>query len=562
MTFNLLSDRVFPVVMRGGARAWSSFAELAGGQAADDDCAVDFDWGRPDLDIASFELCVGICQLVFDIRDGDDWRALWAAPPGPDDIAARLAPLHHAFVLDGDGPRFLQDLEPFEIAAKDADITAIEALFIDTPGQNGQKKNADLLTHRGRFAALSLPAAAMALYALQAFAPAGGAGNRTSMRGGGPLTALVMPTAAEGEAPVSLWRKILANVCYADRVKPGSLAAVLPWLSPTLTSGKEAGGRTVNPERNGVAHPLQAFFGMPRRLRLVFADAPGTCALTGTQGPVAVGFVQRPFGVNYGIWRHPLTPYRRQKEGAEPYSVKPKTGRFGYRDWVSVTIGQQEGVLAEMAETVARARRERGGALLSCGADPRIRVAGWAMNNMEAVAYLVSEQPLHLAPTAAAAELLEHVARDLAQSADLAHSALRDALRRGLFGPAGADGDKGVLNQAQTAFYEQTDAAFHELLARLLAEAGGGEDAGRRAAQEVRRAWLGELRRAALRLFDQLVPVPVDDFEKAEPIVAAYQVLSGTLGGYGKGGAKLFAALDLPLPDKGGRSAQEEREDA
>lgn len=562
MTFNLLSDRMFPVVMRGGERAWLSFPELAAGRAADDDYAVDFDWGRPDLDVASFEFCVGICQLIFDIRDGDDWRALWAAPPDPDDVAAKIDPLLHAFVLDGDGPRFLQDLEPFEISAKDADINAIEALFIDTPGQNGQKKNADLLTHRDRFAALGLPAAAMALYTLQAFAPAGGAGNRTSMRGGGPLTALVIPAAADGEALVSLWRKILANVCYADRVKSGTLAAVLPWLSPTLTSGKDTEGRTVNPERDGMAHPLQAFFGMPRRLRLVFADAPGICALTGTKGPVAVGFVQRPFGVNYGIWRHPLTPYRRQKEGAEPYSVKPKTGRFGYRDWVSVTIGQQEGLLADMAETVACARRERGGALLSCGADPRIRVAGWAMNNMEAVAYLFSEQPLHLAPTAAKAELLEKMARDLAQAADLALSALRDTLRRGLFGPAGADGDKGVLNQAQTAFYEQTDAAFHELLDRLLTDAGGKDDAGRGTAQYVRRAWLGALRRAALRLFNQLVPVPVDDFEKAEPIVAAYQGLTRTLGGNGKVGARLFAALELPVPEKRQGSGQEGWEEA
>ncbi|WP_428697127.1 type I-E CRISPR-associated protein Cse1/CasA [Stappia sp.] len=562
MTFNLLSDRMFPVVMRGGGRVWLSFPELAAGRTADDEYALDFDWGRPDLDTASFELCIGICQLAFDIRNGDDWRLLWTASLSAEAIAGKIEPLLSAFVLDGDGPRFLQDLEPFEVLAKEADINAIEALFIDTPGQNGQKKNADLLTHRDRFAGLGLPAAAMALYALQAFAPAGGAGNRTSMRGGGPLTALVMPTAADGEAPVSLWRKILANVCYADRVKPGNLETVLPWLSPTLTSGKEAGGRMINPARDGAAHPLQAFFGMPRRLRLVFADAPGTCALTGTKGPVAVGFVQRPFGVNYGIWRHPLTPYRRQKEGAEPYSAKPKTGRFGYRDWVSVTIGQQEGLLADMAETVACARRERGGALLSCGADPRIRVAGWAMNNMEAVAYLFSEQPLHLAPTAAKAELLEKTARDLARSADLALSALRDALRRGLFGPAGADGDKGVLSQAQTAFYEQTDAAFHELLDRLLVDAGGKDDAGRAIADGSRRAWLSRLRRTALRLFDQLVPVPVDDFEKAEPIVAAYQGLALTLSGYGKVGARLFAELELPVPEKRQRTGQEEREEA
>ena len=75
--------------------------------------------------------------------------------------------------------------------------------------------------------------------------------------------------------------------------------------------------------------------------------------MTGEPGPLVDGFSQKPWGVNYGLWTHPLTPYRRQKEGAEPYSVKPKSARFGYRDWTPVVVGGNQGVLAEPAEPSA-----------------------------------------------------------------------------------------------------------------------------------------------------------------------------------------------------------------
>jgi CRISPR system Cascade subunit CasA len=92
-----------------------------------------------------------------------------------------------------------------ELGGHEGETTPIEALLIDTPGANGQKKNADVLTHRNRYPALGLPAAAMALYTLQQFAHVGGAGNRVSMRGGGPLSTFVLP-GREGGARPSLWR--------------------------------------------------------------------------------------------------------------------------------------------------------------------------------------------------------------------------------------------------------------------------------------------------------------------------------------------------------------------
>ena len=104
--------------------------------------------------------------------------------------------------LDGDGPRFLQDFEELVSGAE-----PIERLLIETPGDSTLRKNTDLLVHRDRVARLGRAAAAMALYTFQNWAPAGGAGNRTGLRGGGPLITLVLPPAAP-----SLWHVLWANV--------------------------------------------------------------------------------------------------------------------------------------------------------------------------------------------------------------------------------------------------------------------------------------------------------------------------------------------------------------
>ena len=540
MTFNLLSDPFLPVIMRSGAQKWLAFPDLATGTESDnEDYPVEFNWPRPDFNMASFEFCVGVLSLAFDIHEEDDWRPFWTNPPDRDALAEKLAPLVHAFYLNGEGPRFLQDHESLQ-----GDETSIELLLIDTPGQNGQRKNSDLLTHRDRYAALGLPAAAMALYTLQAYAPSGGAGNRTSMRGGGPLTALVMPAEQGGELSGSLWRKIFANVGHCVRPKDSDLPKALPWLAPTLTSEKS---RTVSA---AAAHPLQAYFGMPRRIRLVFSGEPGICSMTGREEPLVSGFIQKPYGTNYGTWQHPLTPYRRQKEAAEPYSAKPKSGRFGYRDWVAVTVGSKEGKLAVPPENIRLAKnRSHFLGQNKQAADARIRVGGWAMNNMEAVAYLIAEEPLHLAKTPDQQQALDELARHFSEAADQAVFQLLAALKKALFGgQKNASNDKGILDQARADFFDTTEDQFHHLLDDLLQEMP--EDGRLADPTASARHWLRIMRRAALATFDRLAPVPLQDAEKAKTIVAAYGILNKTFVGRTKQSKSLYDKLELPLPDK------------
>ncbi|MCT8266466.1 type I-E CRISPR-associated protein Cse1/CasA [Afifella sp. JA880] len=543
--YNLLTDSFFPVLLRSGYRSWICASELLSLSGEDDDFPVEFAWPRADFNIAAHELALGIAQLALDLRDEDVWEDLWAAPLSRPAWEERLRPFVPAFELGGDSPRFLQAFEPLDGAP-----APVEALLIDTPGQNGQKKNADLLTHRARFPAFGLRAAAMALYTLQAFAPSGGAGNRTSMRGGGPLSALVVPLAADG-APQPLARRLLANLVPMRAPKPERLAAALPWLAPTLVSDKTA-GRQVHPH-DGDVEALQVYFGMPRRIRLVVSEERGRCPLSGEEEPLVTDFVQKPWGVDYGpTWQHPLTPYRQQNETSEPFSLKAKSGRLSYRDWVGVAIGAEDQRLARPAEAVRLARGLRRSDLMPEGAaEPRLRVGGWAMNNMEAIAYLFAEEPLHLAPTEAEQKALDDLARRFAEAGSMAASCLRRALKSALFGDGASVAlDKGVLDAAGATFIATAEAAFHAGLAGFLADPAQNEEA-------ATRRFLGALRKAALAEFEERAPVPLDKPEDAGRIVAALSRLQSDLSGRTGAGKKLFGMLRLPEPQRNKATTEE-----
>lgn len=534
MRFNLLLDSFFPIVTRSGTRRWISFAELAD---ESDDAPVDFDWPRADFNIASHEFAIGVLTLAFRIFRESEWIRLWKAAPDRNLLSEKLALLAPYFRLDGDGPRFMQ-----EFGGLDGEATPVEALLIDTPGENGQKKNADLLTHRARYPALGLPAAAMALYALQQFAPEGGRGFLVSIRGGGPLTTLVVPGAPSGERPL-LWRVLLANLVVRPEFEfdDADLAKILPWIAPTLGYDDGAAKRILN-ERDKTVHPLQCYFGMPRRIGLKVAEI-GTCSMTAAEGPLVRGYVRRQGGVKYGLWRHPLTPYRRQKEGDEPYSVKPKSGRFGYRDWISVTIGGKDTILSMPADNVAAARGYRRLLLRGAGAsDASLRVGGWSMSIATALLYLAAEQPLHLTESDDAQLRLDTMATCFARAAEDVAGLLVGALRAALFSEgAKPSTDKTMFDGARAAFYDRTEQPFHETLGSLLADSSSNDE-------QVQR-WLAIIRSAAFRTFDAHAPAPIDDPARARRIVEAFAHLRRALSGYGAAGATLYVALGLAPPE-------------
>jgi len=522
---NLISSTWMPIV-RASGRA----DEIRPAQIADlTDPPTAFDWPRADFRIASLEFLIGLLATAWPPPDMHGWLDAWGTPPDIAALDAAFGSLAHAFELDGDGPRFLQDLEDLV-----SEPEPVERLLIEAPGASTVRQNTDLLVRRDRFPNLGRAAAAMALFTFQSWAPAGGAGNRTGLRGGGPMTTLVMP----GERP-TLWQQVWANVPVGKPAKPAELPRIFPWLAPTLTS--EA-GREVTPEKE--AHPLQAWWGMPRRIRLDFAtlDEPRPCALTGMPDTVQVrSWRQRPRGANYALWggRHPLSPHYRPKPNTELLPLHPQPEGVGYRHWLGLVMAAPGG-LREPAGAIATWRRDRES---DARAGPtRLLAAGYDMDNMKARGFVESEMPLPAAATPEDREAQDVLAKRLIAAATHVSGLLRSAVRAALFSPgATIKLDAALFAMLRDRFWEETTQDYFALLRDRPEQPG--------------EPWLKRLRQVALALFDEAAPVTPETGAKAEQIARARRHLLFALAGFGKDGMELFGELGLvapqPKPRKG-----------
>jgi CRISPR system Cascade subunit CasA len=486
MPLNLITDSWIPVSTTDGSRRLIAPWQMT--EAG----VLRPDWPRPDLNIACLELLIGLVFLADPPTDIEDWDSRTA--PDPIRLRDKLAAYAPAFNLLGDGPLFLQDLEPLAGEPNSPDM-----LFIDSAGGNAARNNADLMVHRDRYDVLEPTLAAMALYTFQAFAPAGGAGNRTSMRGGGPLVTLVDPG-------TTLWDLVWANVPYG---KPAGIQS-LPWMRATRVSDKN-GHETLPPE--GALFGPEAFFGMPRRLRLVADD-------TGVHG-----VIQKPWGTNYALWKHPLSPYYRLKPGTEWLPKHPRAGRFGYRNWLGILAREAQNEQTELGLCLRDWRGRSGlGSVI---------VAGWAMDNMKPRDFVLSVQPyLDLPP-----EREDHLV-GLILAAEAAGLALRTALETVLSEGEGREAER-------ETFFIETEAQFHAHLVTLRA---GGDP---------RALWLSDLRAVALSRFEDLALPGIDQREtdRIKRIVDARKTLSLAFAGYGRHGKMIFDAFGWPLPDKKGKAA-------
>ena len=536
MTFSLFTDNWIPARFSGGETRWIALHEIVA-----DPAPLDVDWGRPELRTSTYELLIGLFALALADRltESDDWADLHDTPPSPEELTTRLAPLAPYLTLDGEGARFAQD------AAELADeVRAPDALLLDSPGDNTLKNGADIFAKRGRFPALSRKAAAVVLYAMQTYAPSGGAGHRTSMRGGGPLTTLVVPEPERGQSEPTLWRRIVANLPMLrdERAPPKDLGLVFPWAKPTRLS---TGGATT--ECGPDAHWLQCYFGTPRRIRLVFEPNAERriCALTGDVDDVIVtGFRTEPWGVSYGVWRHPLSPYYPVK-GGPPLPIHAQSGRIGYRDWTGHLFSQTRATQVTQFENAFPRQR-----------DARLSAMGFVTDNMKALDWVEAEAPLFLLSSPDARARMAAFARErLVKPAETVAYLLRSALRDAL----GADTQKTLVASATERLWIETDAAFFATLDAAADRLRGFDtDADEDDVAAVDLAplahdWLERtLRPCAIAIFEETAPVDqLGDLEESQVarIVKAARSLHSALRGYGPMGRELFAALDLAPPE-------------
>lgn len=470
---------------------------------------------RPDFDGALTQFLIGLLQTTC-TPDALTWLTWRKQPPTPDELKRRFETVAHAFELEGK-KAFMQDFAPEQL-----DKTfPVSGLLIGSPPEDSET---DLFIKEGSVNQLCPSCAASALFSIQTDSPEGGRGYRTGLRGGGPLTTLVL-----GD---SLWQTCWLNVLEKSRYfgdgEPdrNTDSDRFPWLAPTRTSeGKPP--RDTTPLD---AHPDQQFWAMPRRIRLLheIVDSETCDGCGASTGNVYRAFKTRHHGIKYEGFEHPLSPHY-LKEGAR-LPVHPQPGGIGYRHWLGLVESGEESFPARVIQQYRKRLRQ----------DGRLWAFGYDMKSNKARCWYDAHMPILSLPEGLEDVFNEAVSR-MVRSADKVADEVKGKIKAALFGEATLRGD---LNFVQRDFWAATETAFykhlHELRETLLSEPS---------AISVMERWLRTMRTAAFIVFDQHSQTGDFDAVDAGQVARARKDLGKALAG-----APLREKiLGLPKPAKAGK---------
>lgn len=532
---NLINEPWICVQRKNGQPDW-----IAPWQIGEPDI-VALDPRRPDFNGALVQFLIGLLQTTTPMNSHAKWQQWYDEPPSAEILKRWFAPVEDAFAFDGDGPRFMQDFSLRTVGVKDTEFNNIGALLIEAPGDSTLDDNKDHFIKRGFVAGLCPHCAATALFTLQTNAPGGGAGHKTSIRGGGPLTTLIVATPVR-----SLWHTIWLNVRERDSflgnggdASKAALNFTFPWLAD-MQSIQPSGGETAPIQ----THPSHVFWGMPRRIRLDFEHTiSGQCDTCGRESQSLLArYITKPKGFDYkGGWNHPLSPYYEAKDPkTKQYDwlpVHPQPGGIGYKDWLGLVLGVTD-----------PKKRRRQGSQVSYVLDSRrlkgqfrLWAFGYDMDNMKARCWYESTFPLYgLAErNTEGRKLVQSEVAKWIDAADYAAFLLRSAVRSAWFGEGTeAKGDWGFID---AAFWSRTEAAFYRLLSKLVELARDGDDDS--SLTPWRERWRNELIDVAVKLFDaELVGAAPIERQNPRRVAEAHNRLCASL--YGD---KLREILRLPV---------------
>lgn len=484
-TYNLIDEPWIPVRNRSGQRLWVSPPQIC------DPDLVAVDHPRHCFSGAIYQMLIGLLQTACPPRHGE-WRAARKTAVTPADLRERLEPLRPAMYLDGDGPRFMQDLTLRPAGAED-DLP-IRELLLDEKDGNG-------LFCSGPLHAMDYPTVAAALYMLQCGAPQGGTGYCVSLRGGGPLTTIVLRD--------TLWETLWMNVVERDSLHRGCsdpdpcrLEDLFPWMSPTPQ--KKA---PIVPDGS---HAATVYWAMPWRIRLRAEGEAGRCSVTGRSGTVVRFHCKRNQGNKYQLWTHPLTPYWSDPENG-PSAASVQREPLTYVDWVGWVGGIQSSApgKGKAPKTLSEAlvvhrAQER---LDAMGVDPsmvRVWAFGHAMDKgkWKALCYQDRKGPMLFLGDPEERKVL---VRDLGAAVQVSlqlNNILQEALALSQYRKedsrrSAAGGSDVFLVRRQ--LLHSTEADFYDL-ARRLADNRAPEAADKR--RDLLERWLEHLCRKALQIFD------------------------------------------------------------
>ncbi|HVL48685.1 MAG TPA: type I-E CRISPR-associated protein Cse1/CasA [Candidatus Thermoplasmatota archaeon] len=440
MKLNLISDPWIPVATPGGyrrIRPTEIISSAAKGPASP----------RPDFDAALYEIIIGLYQTVLAPKSEISWEGMFDKPPSEAELASKFAPFSNAFELTSSRQPFLQETG-LEGAAE-----PISGLLIDTPGDATIDDNKDLFIRRRPEAFICGPCTALALFTLQSFSPAGGRGNMTSIRGGGPISTLIL-----GD---DLWETVWLNVLPAEAwtVGPGKPEpALFPWMNtPDPSKGKRS--KLTSTE----VAPGHVFWGMPRRILLGSPRGARQCVLCGELNWGFTEFISRPYGFDYhGSWIHPLSPTQEVKG-----TISARKGRSdlgAYRHWIGL-VGNSDDGSRRPALSVHHYRSSP--ARRFAAPHARLRAAGYAMDNAKVEGWYEGTVGDVIPGDDGTRARVDHHAQHLIAATDVAARSLKDAYKGAWYGQLDVKGDLSFLSQA---LWTRTEGAFYSSLRKVASQ--------------------------------------------------------------------------------------------
>jgi CRISPR system Cascade subunit CasA len=546
---NLVRDKWIPV-----ARADGSLDTIAPWEiGASGNPVVEIKAPRPDFRGALYQFLIGLVQTTFAPEDDDEWEEKWKNAPTCDDLRTAFEKHAEAFELFSEGgPAFMQDLRLPETAKAEE----IQSLLIDSPGDKAEDENRCHFVKSRVGMMLCESCTATALFALQTNASSGGAGHRTGLRGGGPLTTLVVPATVGS----NLWVTVWLNTMSTDEkfnASSGPIPEIYPWLSETRDSeppqetkeekaNRLALRRDLSPKQRErlkkdreaakAIHPylvneLQQYWGTPRRIRLAGMHSSGTCCCCGIEGATCNAYRSKNYGCNYASdWQHVLSPYYRRKEEDGSIALiaqKGKAGGYCYADWVALTIGGGED---ELAAVVVKSFNERKHARLDKSGQYRVWCFGYDMDKDKTRCWYDLTMPLIVMTDTKREGFLSQIQSVIA-SANEAAEALEGQVKTAWAGVWSTRSNryetkdfKGDIGFVRKAFWEETENTFYSLAEKLHGAIESGQ-----ATNSMLAGWRGVVIESATQIFDRYALQVSDQPRDAKRIAAAAQALSTIL---------------------------------
>lgn len=484
VAFNLIYEKWIPVQRKDETKVTIAPWQITEGIGSGNPIS-EIDAPRPDFNGALIQFLIGLVQTTMSPATEREWKNMLKNPPSMENLKSAFEKVSFAFEFDGDNARFMQDYDLSE-----GEECQVDNLLVEMPGKNTIKKNADHFLKRDSVQKMCFPCCATALFTLQTNAPAGGQGNRTSLRGGGPLTTIIKGN--------NLWETIWLNILEEEHFKnlgdmeKSDLVDVFPWLGPSRTSEKN------QKVTSSDANPKQMFWGMPRRIRINFDTLEsGICEICGRESHNLVeGYISKNYGINYEEgWRHVLTPYTEDKRGILPVHLNP--GGISYRHWLGLiqNDGQGNKQPALIVDKFFDRQYKFNLSNEIFTHSPSIWAFGYDFDNMKARCWYESQMPLIIVNEDISAEY-ENVISQLIKSAEVIAENTRSCIKEALF--RYSNNVKGDLSFIDGRFWKDTESEFYRTLHELHYLLTKGEST-----VELKLNWLKSLGKTSLKLFDE-----------------------------------------------------------